>query len=376
MSDEYDSWTLDDSTRATNPGNLRVNPFRWFRHYPNWPLIWFFSLALFVALACLGHWSFWIGASLLLVMNWLYWQRIREHFRSGDANPGIVVSMDPMMIAVSTDLTKGLGRYPVIKIIEKSLPTVCGQVPQIGSMLATVALYESSPDDNLPHWADFHPRPVDCATGNLAAMQRVMNTFTEADWNQLRSWLGQVPRPFRCGLFHIQIRQLTENDSGIRTISEPPDPEPSLPKAAATSIKTVCHQCGNRYRVKESLAGKRIKCPGCGAAIAVLAAELHLDELEELQPMDDRLAGGVVKIAVMADGTVYVNSEKVPIDSLSSKLDEIGEVKEIWYYREAPEAAEPHENAMKAIAEIANRQLPIAMYLDREFKQRANLGGQ
>jgi biopolymer transport protein ExbD len=85
---------------------------------------------------------------------------------------------------------------------------------------------------------------------------------------------------------------------------------------------------------------------------------------------------GTVKIAVMVDGTVYVNAEEVPIDSLSSKLDEIGEIKEIWYHREAPEAEEPHENAMKAIAEIANRQRPIAMYLDREFKQRANVGGQ
>ena len=85
---------------------------------------------------------------------------------------------------------------------------------------------------------------------------------------------------------------------------------------------------------------------------------------------------GVLKIAVMADGTIYVNSKTVPIDSLSSKLDEIGDVKEIWYHREAPEAAEPHENVMKVIAEIANRRLPVAMYLDRDFKQRVNLGGQ
>lgn len=43
--------------------------------------------------------------------------------------------------------------------------------------------------------------------------------------------------------------------------------------------------------------------------------------------------------------------------------------------REAPEAAEPHENAMKAIALIADRKHPIAMYLDRDFTQRMNLGG-
>ena len=84
--------------------------------------------------------------------------------------------------------------------------------------------------------------------------------------------------------------------------------------------------------------------------------------------------GGVVKIAVLTDGTVFVNSETVPIDSLASRLDTLGDIKEIWYHREAPDAAEPHENAMKAIAEIANRKLPIAMYLDRAFTQRASFG--
>jgi hypothetical protein len=83
---------------------------------------------------------------------------------------------------------------------------------------------------------------------------------------------------------------------------------------------------------------------------------------------------GVVKIAVLTDGTVIVNFETVPIDSLASKLDSLSAMKEIWYHREAPDAAEPHENAMKTIAEIANRKLPIAMYLDREFTKRATFG--
>ena len=73
------------------------------------------------------------------------------------------------------------------------------------------------------------------------------------------------------------------------------------------------------------------------------------------------------RITVMTDGTVYLNSEAVEIDSLASKLDELGEISTIWYHREAPEAAEPHANAMKAIAVIADRQLPIVMYLDKDF---------
>lgn len=84
--------------------------------------------------------------------------------------------------------------------------------------------------------------------------------------------------------------------------------------------------------------------------------------------------GNVVKIAVHSDGTIYVNAETVEVDALASRLDELGDIKEIWYHRETPDAAEPHPNAMKTIEEIANRKLPIAMYLDETFKQPATFG--
>ena len=98
------------------------------------------------------------------------------------------------------------------------------------------------------------------------------------------------------------------------------------------------------------------------------------DPVPQSNTNSDGQNDGVVKIAVLTDGTVIVNSEIVPIESLASKLNTIGDIKVIWYHREAPDAAEPHENAMKTIAEIANRKLPIAMYLDRGFTQRATFG--
>ncbi len=207
MPEEQQTWTLDDSARASNPGKLRVNPIRWFRHYPTWPLIWLISLLFFVVMAWLVHGSFWIIALLLLAMNWLYWQRVRDHFRCGCANPAMLVSMEPMRIAVATDLSMGVGQYPVIKIIDKSLATVCGQSPQSGCLLPMVSLYRRSPDEDLPHWVDFDPRPIDCATGDVQQMQRLMSTFTNEDWDELKSWLRQVPRPLRPGLYHVAPAQ-------------------------------------------------------------------------------------------------------------------------------------------------------------------------
>lgn len=41
-------------------------------------------------------------------------------------------------------------------------------------------------------------------------------------------------------------------------------------KAPIMTIDLQCDDCGKRYRLKDSLAGRRIKCKDCGAAINVI----------------------------------------------------------------------------------------------------------
>jgi hypothetical protein len=204
MEQEQKSLTLNNSTFASNPGELDVQRLRWFMSYPKWPVIWMLSLAFFLVLAIFAHWIFWIPTILLLLMNWLYWRKVSDHFRFGCANPGVVLSLEPMLIAVCTDLTMGEGEFPVIKIIEKKLTSICGQLPQVGSLVPTVALYQSGgmkEDQN--HWADFDPRPIDCATSDLREIKRVMDSFDPDDINELKTWLKQVPQPYRPGLYPI-----------------------------------------------------------------------------------------------------------------------------------------------------------------------------
>jgi len=178
-------------------------PSLWLRHYPKWPALLFGALVLSAALAVGVHRAFAIGAGLLAVMNLLYWVRVREHFRSGCANPAVVIALDPMLIAVSTNLSMVGGEYPVVKIIQKEIPSVCGQLPQVGTRLVTVSLYKPNLERNATHWADFMPRPVDCATTNLPAIIALKNTFTNDDWKELSEALKQVPRPYRPGLFRV-----------------------------------------------------------------------------------------------------------------------------------------------------------------------------
>lgn len=203
MEEQPVTWTMDDSTRASSPGGIRVSRLLWLRHYPKWPFLWAASLIVMVVLAWMVHWVFWIPAGLLLGMNFLYWKRIQEHFLHGCVNASVVVSLDPMWIAVATDLSKGIGDYPAIKIIHKELSRIGGQQPQVGSRLPTVALYASDGKDETPHWVDFDPRPAQCATSDDRELQRLMDSIDSEDWDDLDARLGEIPRPYHVGLYRL-----------------------------------------------------------------------------------------------------------------------------------------------------------------------------
>lgn len=198
------SWTMDDSTVASNPGEIDASLVCWFRHRPIWPIIWAGAIAGSLVLTLLVHWSFALAVAFFAAANFLYWTRIKEQFRSGCACPGVVVSLNPTLIAVATDLTQGIGQFPAIKIVKMRLSKVAGQLVQIGTRVPTVAGYQRSMDASLPHWSDFYPKPVDFVTDNPAEVARVLATFSNDEWRELDDWLKQVPQPYARGLYFIR----------------------------------------------------------------------------------------------------------------------------------------------------------------------------
>lgn len=201
MDKEQKTWTLDDSALASNPGGISVDVLCWIRHYPKWPMIFLGALVLGVVLANWLHASMWLLVGLVLVKGWLYWQRVSEHFKYGCITPAVVISSNPLIIAVSTDLTKGSDEYPAIKIIEVSIGLVNGEAPKIGKKLVVISLYGGS--DDLPYWEDFDPQLIDCATNDADIIQAAMESIEDYEWQDLKSGLKQVPRPLECGLFYV-----------------------------------------------------------------------------------------------------------------------------------------------------------------------------
>ena len=77
---------------------------------------------------------------------------------------------------------------------------------------------------------------------------------------------------------------------------------------------------------------------------------------------------GVAQVAVMLDGTVYLNGKEIDADKIAEEFDALGEITEIWYHRENPEGGQ-HENVMKVVREIDNRGVNIELYLDPDFTE-------
>ncbi len=185
--------TVDNDTVASTPGKTRVNRFHWARCYPKWPLIWGGSFLALLWLALIHGWGWWLPAIPLLMMNFLYWIRVREHFNSGDVCPAVVISIKPLVLAVGTDLTTGFEAHPAIKVIQVPSASLPKQHKVIGTRIATAALYSKGLAD-APRWNNFDPRPIGAATTDLAAIEDVARRIPANLWHDFDAWLKQVPK--------------------------------------------------------------------------------------------------------------------------------------------------------------------------------------
>jgi len=196
MSNNY---TVDDNSIASNPGNAELNKWVWFCHNKMdvGLLILFLVCSLLAAIVVDIMYLFIVV--IAIVMNLYYWVNKKEHFFSGDSNGGIVVGTNPTLIAVNTNLTKGYGYFPVVKITKRaSLKNV-----SIGDRLPTVALYTASTNEELAHWLDFNPIPLSYATNDAKVIKLAMQSYPIEQWEQLEKYLLELEKPYKTGLYQV-----------------------------------------------------------------------------------------------------------------------------------------------------------------------------
>jgi hypothetical protein len=184
--------TLDDTQVASRPGKLRVSFWRWSLRYPKWPVIIIGSLILTLVLSATVSLMFIVALPLTLIPNYLYWFRVREHFMHGDANPGLVVDCSPTLIAVWTDMTRGEGSHPMLRICRESSSGRAGATFELGERVATVGLYDQGEIEDAPYWERFDPRVVEPVAASKGEARRLLDSFTSEEWAKLERACAEV----------------------------------------------------------------------------------------------------------------------------------------------------------------------------------------
>ena len=192
----------DTESAAELPGRIRVSLFRFARAFPHRVQWWFVTLAVIGALAFFVHWSFLVAAVPVLIFIRRHWRTLRDHFLSGCLNAAKVVSLDPPLVAVSTDLQTGDVPCPVLRILPQPLRMMVPGDPEIGRRAAAVSLYGWSLGER-DHWSTFHPLLVDTGTGSGEKIGEAIDRLDDEDWDDLEFALAQVKPPCEPGLYRI-----------------------------------------------------------------------------------------------------------------------------------------------------------------------------
>lgn len=179
----YDSHTI-----PSYQGDMKLDIIQWTRY--NFRRVSGSLLAVLIGFILMIrlHWLFslvFIGAALYAI--W-YWIMAYNRFKGGDVNPGKVISLNPTLVAVATDMRKSGGDYPVLKIIKTRLPQ---EDNVTGKIVPTVALYNDNPH-GYPFWAEFHPVPVIHGIRNRNKINQILESFSKSSLDTLEDYIRKV----------------------------------------------------------------------------------------------------------------------------------------------------------------------------------------
>lgn len=191
--DKTETETLSSSAYATNQGTIKVNFAQWLK-YNKFPLLgYFFAILLGLVLVP------WLKIFSLIIIGFPVWKineyqkEIKDCYAMGNIIPGIVVHTNPLLIASVTDISKGFGKFPVVRI--DSFPSFFHYhkgVVKKGCRIPMLAIYFQMPGPDLNYWNDFRPWPVEFATRDRNLIGAKYYSISEEYWLYAESVLDQV----------------------------------------------------------------------------------------------------------------------------------------------------------------------------------------
>ncbi|MCG8326630.1 MAG: DUF3239 domain-containing protein [Chitinophagales bacterium] len=189
----------DNSARATNQANFTANIWTYVINRKSYYFKIIFISILIIIASYLISWA---------ILNLLFWFLFYTYFSTlgaidnynvGTLNASIVITKWPTRIAVLTDLSMGLGKYPVVRICKMKIPR---KYNKINERIPVSCGYQNVEDQNF--WDYVMPNPLVYATNNEKAIQQKINEIPTQEWIDLKSWIKTNRSNFYEGYYPIR----------------------------------------------------------------------------------------------------------------------------------------------------------------------------
>lgn len=158
-------------------------------------------------------WFFYILFGLYLIYQLLALLKERDMFKSGALCPGIVVDVENSKIAVLTDMSLGMGSYPIIRIKKVNLPS---KYRKIGKRIPVAGMYQNT--EKYTHWNFFKPLPIPSATKNEAIISEKLSAIPTIEWINLRTEIKKLNHIPLEGYYPIEIEKSSWKDIDLTSI--------------------------------------------------------------------------------------------------------------------------------------------------------------
>lgn len=198
-------WDRDfyESLEASLPAQIYPNIFKYSLHYPVVPIIFIISQITALHFLMMVQQRHIIGWVIPVVLVAMYYRHLYHYSFNGDLNPGKVVSVKPLRLAVAADLSIGEKEYKVVKIISPNIKYCGSRRLKVGDRVPTIALY-CHPQAKEYRWGDLTPKPVQCFTFNRFKIEEAKNRIDQHLWDELDNAIRSMPAQIQThGLYRI-----------------------------------------------------------------------------------------------------------------------------------------------------------------------------
>lgn len=189
---------------ASNPAGVRMDPVHFLTTDAKDLIILVGSLLAGGALVLFSWKLALIIAGLGVAVVVISVSTAKGAFQEGDVCAAIVLDPDRELVAVLADFSQGGVPIPVVKILKQPLRRAVGPTKP-GTRLAFCALYSGRP--GAQKWTNVGGYLVNTGTRDVHAIERVVSSISQDEWDFLISAVQQLETPCAPGLYDFSGRQ-------------------------------------------------------------------------------------------------------------------------------------------------------------------------